>query len=242
MDIPTKITNRRPSRRCQQTPIINISRWTSYAAAAATTTLGCAASADANIIYSGPIDRHFSGNQNALFPLAAPGTFLVGYHHNPGDGVSYGASFSVRRTAAPFGQGSIAGLVVPGSFGGQYASKLRFGQNISTRPFVPRGATLASDGPDVPNAQWQEPGTGFLGFRFTGPLGVQFGWARIDFTDSSHHDFTLIDYAFASPGERIKAGQTSESVPDSGGSLGLLALGCAGLLAWRARRQQAEAS
>ncbi len=56
--------------------------------------------------------------------------------------------------------------------------------------------------------------------------------------------FSLVDYAWGDPGDQIRAGQTSlagdmvDAVPDSG-SLGLLALGGAGLMAWRKRRGQA---
>ncbi len=56
------------------------------------------------------------------------------------------------------------------------------------------------------------------------------------------NSFTLVDYAFADSGERINAGQTTESVPDAGGSLGLLALGCAGLLVWRGAARQDTAN
>jgi hypothetical protein len=54
------------------------------------------------------------------------------------------------------------------------------------------------------------------------------------------HDFWLVDYAYADPGEPIRAGQTSsnEMVPEEG-SLGWLALGAAGLLAWRKSRSRA---
>ena len=53
------------------------------------------------------------------------------------------------------------------------------------------------------------------------------------------HDFMLVDYAYADPGEPIRAGQTSsnETVPDES-SLGWLAVGAAGLLAWRKRRSR----
>ncbi len=50
------------------------------------------------------------------------------------------------------------------------------------------------------------------------------------------NSFTLIDYAFPDPGERIRASQANA------GSLGLLAIGCTGLLAWRARRMEAAES
>jgi hypothetical protein len=53
-----------------------------------------------------------------------------------------------------------------------------------------------------------------------------------------------VDYAWGDPGDRIKTGQKSsagnmvDAVTESG-SVGLLALGAAGLIAWRKRRGQA---
>jgi hypothetical protein len=62
------------------------------------------------------------------------------------------------------------------------------------------------------------------------------------------HAFILRDFAYGDVGDRIRAGQTSSSemVPQESndiapqeGSLGALALGAAGLLAWRKRRSRA---
>ena len=63
------------------------------------------------------------------------------------------------------------------------------------------------------------------------------------------HIYKLLDYAYADPGEPIFAGQRSsdeqardQGSPDEGasdeGSLGGLALGAAGLLAWRKSRSR----
>jgi len=51
--------------------------------------------------------------------------------------------------------------------------------------------------------------------------------------------FKLVAYAYADPGEPITAGQrpSDEQAPDEG-SLGWLALGAAGLLAWRKSRSR----
>ena len=63
------------------------------------------------------------------------------------------------------------------------------------------------------------------------------------------HGFEVVSYAYADPGEPIKAGQkssveqapdqssTEEQAPDQG-SLGGLALGAIGLLAWRKNRSR----
>ncbi len=218
--------------------VISKPRWTAYATAGAASALGCAASAEADITYSGLIDRHFQaphGVSRASFQLDQPGSSIIPRHVGPTDGVSYGgATFFIR---SPFLGAAIAGFYVSGGRAYNYGFKLSFGQNISTREFVGLGyAVIGLD--RAPNAQWLEPGTGFVGFRFNGGEGLRYGWARIDMDGAPENSFTLIDYAFGDVGDRITAGQTSISnVPDSAGSLGLLAIGCAGVLAWRVRRQ-----
>ena len=86
-----------------------------------------------------------------------------------------------------------------------------------------------------PNSQWVGAGLmGFIGFKFDAGNGTQYGWARVRMDSGpSANTYTLIDYAFADPGENIATGQVPEP-----GSLGLLALGGAGLLAWRKRRKK----
>jgi hypothetical protein len=85
------------------------------------------------------------------------------------------------------------------------------------------------------------PGEGFVGFKFNNGDGMRYGWARLEMGKYPKHNFELVDYAWGDPGERVVAGQTALGhgaelpVPVSG-SLGLLALGGAGLMAWRKRR------
>ncbi len=67
---------------------------------------------------------------------------------------------------------------------------------------------------------------GFIGFKFNNGSGDQYGWVRIKMGQCYDNDFWLIDYAYADPGEPIRAGQTSsnemvpeesnEMVPDEG--------------------------
>jgi hypothetical protein len=102
-------------------------------------------------------------------------------------------------------------------------------------------------------AQWPDtilgtgpaPGVGFVGFRFNNGAGFQYGWAPVRMAGFERsNSFRLIDYAYADPGEAIRAGQgipragedeqdvSDDQRPDEG-SLGGLALGAVGLLAWR---------
>ncbi len=236
-----------PYRR--QSATIPPSLWVAYATAGVASTVGCAVSSSADIIYSGPINNTFDAPPGmfsvAYFQLDEPGHSFFALHRRSAEGVNGSASFFLRVTPT-LASGAVAGFVANPIDALQYASKLSFGQNISVLSFIIRYGRLAlnPEGPELIgyNAQWREPGTGFVGFRFNGGAGVQYGWARINMDGAPGNSFTLIDYAFADPGERITAGQTSStSVPESGGSLGLLALGCTGLLAWRAARR-AEAN
>ena len=55
--------------------------------------------------------------------------------------------------------------------------------------------------------------------------------------------FKLLDYAYADPGESSTAGQTSSNEPGAEkGSLGWLALGAVGSLAWRKRQPKVRQS
>ncbi|MBA3650720.1 MAG: hypothetical protein H0W66_04365, partial [Chthoniobacterales bacterium] len=81
-------------------------------------------------------------------------------------------------------------------------------------------------------------------FRFDNGAGTQYGWARVRMGgQNTNFAFTVLDYAWADPGEKIRPGQTSSSTGNAPveGSLGVLALGAAGLTVWRQRRKQAAA-
>jgi hypothetical protein len=103
---------------------------------------------------------------------------------------------------------------------------------VSNGPFTQQTAFLENWAGFV--HQWTNAGYGFIAFRFDNGSGIQYGWARIRMTGFLRYSlFKLVDYAYADPGEPITAGQTSSDDSPDQGSLGWLALGAAGLMAWR---------
>jgi MYXO-CTERM domain-containing protein len=139
--------------------------------------------------------------------------------------------------------------IVSAAFRGPYlsfyhypVSKLPFGEHISAGSFrdVIDGnfsGVLASGRRSY--TQWADRGIGFVGFRFNSGAGTQYGWVRVGMKRVPENAFKVLDYAYADPGEPIRAGQTSsDEQSPAQGSLGWLALGAVGLLAWRKSRSR----
>jgi hypothetical protein len=230
-----------PSRALKSSVKINKSRWAAYTMAGAATALVGARSADGTIIYSGLINQHFDAAPGPLpgslhtFQLDQPGDYFILQHvrHQPDPAIGSAVFGLVGILSAGF----VGLATVVGGKTYAYASKLAFGQHISAGHFLAATASFPgylAAGHGFPNSQWLNAGTGFIGFKFNGGAGVQYGWARVTMDSGLPdlgHTFTLVDYAFGDPGQQILTGQTS--VPESGSSLGLLALGAVGVLALR---------
>lgn len=212
-------------------------RWISYAAAGAATALAGSQSAEAAIHYSGPVNEQILAGYAHGFKLDQPGDSLRLSHFLVHHGTYYGGH-QHRGHGRPTDRFDIFGIASAAFRGVQgYVSKLSPGQTISMGNFIQ----------GVPGfLQGWPPGIGFIGFRFNHGAGVQYGWARITMKGDRAKNFILLDYAYADPGERLTAGQTlegpssDEQAPDQG-SLGGLALGAVGLLAWRKSRKSLTA-
>jgi hypothetical protein len=221
-------------------------RWAAYATAGAASAFTCANSAKATIHYSGLIHEFFGSecDKSASFQLDQPGdSFRLRHLLNFCGTDSYGgfAYFSIRGRA----ENAVAGFYNPcPSAQVASASKLNRGQLISRRPFLARNSGVlaafelyCSSTGSV--GQFDSGGIGFIGFKFNNGSGDQYGWVRVKMATRfpTDHDFWLVDYAYADPGEPIRAGQMSsnEMVPEEG-SLGWLAVGAVGLMAWRKSR------
>jgi hypothetical protein len=219
---------------------ISETRWLAYATAGVASAFGLSSSAEAEIHYSGNVFIKLTGNAQASLPLSNGASLVF-------ENIFSGSTFLQHFYF------SIKGVVSGSAREGRILSwllDLPPRENVSAGTFgsvagnPDRGIIFRwfSDGYFQP--YW---GTrGFIGFRFNIGNGTQYGWARIetrrDINYRAHE--TIKDYAWGDVGDVIRTGQKSSSgdtvdtVTDSG-SIGLLALGAAGLIAWRKRREQA---
>ena len=224
----------------KKSAVIKHSRWVAYTAAGAASALASISTAEAEIHYSGLIHHEFTGYSVATFPLARGA--ILSFRHAPPYSYSTFTKFGGSGNFAVFGQGvaSAAGFYTC-AYNSSVASvsHLEQGDAISTRPFVPQGGILASGegfgcGGGA-RGQFVAPGSGFIGFKFNNGNGDQYGWARVRAIGYPRNQFILTDYAYGDVGDPIRAGQRAGGRGPSVESLGGLALGAAGLLAWRRR-------
>jgi len=235
----------KPKRtRSRKPAVITNPRWLAYGAAATASALACASSAEAEIHYSGIIDHDFANG-----PFAGPLDPGVTLDLNVGTGTWVGGgsfSFGAINIRGPSHSTLGAFVGYAGLFAYFWLSELPRGAFLPAQGFgnscrwssscscqVCYGAQFGSEA-------FRDPGTGFVGFVFNHGGGIQYGWARVKTSGPPNYHFRLVDYAWGDPGDRIKTGQKSsagtmvDAVTESG-SVGLLALGAAGLVAWRKR-------
>jgi hypothetical protein len=222
---------------------IDNSRWFAYAVAGVASSLVSTPCAEGAIHYSGRINQRFNGSDEQTFPLV-PGASLF-FEHFPNFTSSTSFFFPGAAEVIIRG-GSIAGYIPSCRFfqGDVSASNLDARATIAELPFSAKpgvlvaGATTSSCGGRPFRGAFRNDVDGFIGFRFDVGNGVQYGWARVSVRAPFFANFRLLDYAYADPGETIRAGEKTErdAGPVQEESLGVLALGATGVLAWRRRR------
>jgi MYXO-CTERM domain-containing protein len=170
----------------------------------------------------------------------------------------YDAGSAFFKIYAPSGavRGVEAGCATwPHSSNCVSASRLTPHDVISAGPFAPAGGILAAQ-QCYALASAQQPrypcywlgrfgpaGLGAVGFKFNTGAGDQYGWARVRMEGFPFQHFRIVDYAYGDPGDVVQVGRqrSNESAPTIE-SLGGLALGAAGILAWRRRRANKRAA
>jgi hypothetical protein len=215
-------------------------RWLAYAAAGVASAFGLSSNAEAEIHYSGQVFIKLAGNARASLPLSS-GASLV-FQNNARSTFVQTFTFVMKGviSGSAWGHRPVSGSV--------QLSNLPIGVNVSSGRFysVTRHPDYGVLFIHWSDGQFHAPASGFVGFRFNTGNGTQYGWARIktrNINNAHTHD-VIKDYAWGDVGDRIRTGQKNsagemvDTVTESG-SVGLLALGAAGLVAWRKRLGQA---
>jgi hypothetical protein len=211
---------------------VSNSRWLAYATAGAATALGATA-AEADIHYSGIINEPVSFGAKT-FPLSNGAVLWFVHYQTTTDYTS--AKFELRSAAVSNGWRS-DGFIPKNLAPNRLVSNGHFGDGLgilATSPFS--------------QYNFNERGFAILGFKFNTGGGTQYGWARLRMRGDvpPKNSFFVVDYAWADVGNRIRTLQTDNLSQEQGavspsGSLGLLALGKAGLELWRDQRSSSVA-
>lgn len=200
------------------------SRLTAYTLAAAASA-AMASTSSAEVIYSGlqnlSIGLGFSQSIN-LDGDAYGDVLLKNYSF-------FGGKY--QGATVSFSPGKLVGF----STGFAYVSKLGLGSTVGPATVGPSFFGSLAYGASNPNAQFNNATDGYIGLSFPSGANLFYGWVRVDVNNAAG-TFVIKDWAYEDTGAAI----TISAVPEPS-SLGLLALGAAGIGYYRNRRQSATA-
>jgi len=211
------------------------SRWVAYGIASTATALG-ATTAEAEIHYSGIINVLLEfAHSERTFPLSN-GAVLWFEHYQTTTDYTW-AFFELRSAAVSNGWQQVE------PWPDHHVPKNLAPNRPVSHGHFGDGLGILATSPSCFGYQFCERGFAILGFKFNTGGGTQYGWARLRMRGDvpPKNAFFVVDYAWADVGEPIRTLQTHDPSQEQGsvspsGSLGLLALGRAGLELWRAQR------
>jgi hypothetical protein len=198
-------------------------RLTAYCSTAAA--MASASIANADIIYSGLQDISINQGNSLQLDLNNDTNLDVKLKNYVFVGGNYlGATVN-------FAPGQLAGFRAgPNNFA--YVSNLVTGAPVGPGTVGPSFYGSMAYGAANPNAQFNLDSDGLIGLSFPAGADTLFGWIRVA-TDQGGGSFKVVDWAYEStPLTAIPAGVVPEPA-----SLGLLAVGAAGLAAYRGKRR-----
>lgn len=150
------------------------------------------------------------------------------------------------------GNSATLGLINTNKFVQEYpvAQESWILKNLATNASVGPGAALVAGNGGIRatfsgvvsfGTQWTPNQSGQFGFSFASAGSTYYGWGSMVRTGSPRgQGFTITEaYYQTTAGSGILVGQVPQVVPEPS-SMVLLAIGSAGVMAWRSRRKQAE--
>ena len=227
----------------RRTKSINLSnsRWLAYATAGIASGFGLGSAAEGEIHYSGLVNVKMEGQNNFSFstttlPLSGGAALLFAHYH-----ATYTDGF-FRIVGAESASARV--YKSRGEVHRSFLTNVKHGSQVSTGLFGPANFVYIRS--TYQKSYFGTGHGGFIGFRFNTGRGTQYGWARMEVQGVPRDSFFYIvkDYGWGDPGDPVAAGQHKSfdqkvSAMPEAGSLGLLAIGAAGLEAWRSARAQA---
>ncbi len=242
---------------------INVGRWISYAAAGAAATVAVSNEAEATIFYSGTLNNVLNHGGTSNLSM---GNIVYFYYAQPHTSSQFFGSISQRNRPGSLAFDDVRpgpnihnfrvvgfkSAAHPYNGNSHFASKLGAGVNIGAQVFLPhtQGSItfgsqlpLLAGGADPAPMQFLPGTTGFLAFEFKLGATQEYGWVRLTNIPNSNgrggntpnvNDINVVDLAY-SDDPNFKTGQTAVPEP---ATVGLLALGSAGVAAMRLRRKR----
>lgn len=185
--------------------------------------------AEAAVVYSGPVNINIPSNLNGVYLNVVTGanstSNITGYDINPYS--STNLNMFLPTTGAAVGTGTNYFNLAPGTL-------------------ISAASTFAASGVTTPSGLTPlntNSSLNYVGFRFINEAAgnqLQYGWLQIMLSSTStSQPRTIIGYAFENTGGGLLAGFTGAAVPENvntGVLLALVATGVFGVRIWRQRK------
>jgi hypothetical protein len=189
-------------------------------------------SADANIIWSGPVSINIPSTTSGIYLNVVTGAF--------------GGSTTAGWDVNPWGSSAVSFFNPTAPAGGVYVVNFPGGTSATAPDNLPFG-TLISAASGFGSGNGETTGitaftvnssSNLVGFRFQNEANgnqIEYGWMRISLSTSAFSQpRTIVEYAYDDSGVGILAGQVPE--PSTFALLGVMAAGALGVREWRKRK------